>query len=613
MGCCASRPLVGDNIYIDFPDVQPNVDQRVNTETADVTTTQQQDSESSKFDKLLTPVQDLQPRIYSIFRTLMRLEEKHMNCLRQAEEYQARTTEDKTLINRELDVIFGDTQSLLSIQDIIIPTVKNCMEKSSTHSGVKSSLLNAAATYWRLCETFKKQALNWLARRSFTYMLTRRHPEMVELLQQCEDAEMLLPLDKILTLPLQRVTRYDEIFCHLQEMAASAGMTQEASSLEETRKAISAVIESVKQVDDLSRRFEGMWKTTLVIHNVKNASLKSNPTALIHHATAKWQTIPDDVIQFLNRHGIVQHSVWEVHCFLFETLLITICIVDKMRDLFYGHVYPLSYVAINSIHECETTWTVYRYDVEYCELTLSSSTQEDKWMMINLIREKARLLGYIMSDDEDDNESDEEFVDQAPPLQCRHQLQLLMKELVTTEVTYVKNLDLLMNTYLLPLRAEKVLTVDETNSICSNIEQIVAHQRVFLKALETAFYQSNDSRQAIQCICAVFNANSEHFKLYTDYIVGLSQCNNVLVEKHLELEKFVTKKRPSEQHALSLPSLLITPFQRLLRYPLIIKSAISCTKSESGWQKEMALLEETVAAIEAICRDINEKKRKKDN
>lgn len=48
-------------------------------ETADVTTTQQQDSESSKFDKLLTPVQDLQPRIYSIFRTLMRLEEKHMN------------------------------------------------------------------------------------------------------------------------------------------------------------------------------------------------------------------------------------------------------------------------------------------------------------------------------------------------------------------------------------------------------------------------------------------------------------------------------------------------------------------------------------------------------
>ena len=68
----------------------------------------------------------------------------------------------------------------------------------------------------------------------------------------------------------------------------------------------------------------------------------------------------------------------------------------------------------------------------------TTSTQEDKWMMINLIREKARLLGYIMSDDEDDNESDEEFVDQAPPLQCRHQLQLLMKELVTTEVTYVK-------------------------------------------------------------------------------------------------------------------------------------------------------------------------------
>ena len=50
-----------------------------------------------------------------------------------------------------------------------------------------------------------------------------------------------------------------------------------------------------------------------------------------------------------------------------------ICIVDEDHNMFFGYVYPLSHVAVNSIHVNANVWSVYRFDKDnYCELVLRS-------------------------------------------------------------------------------------------------------------------------------------------------------------------------------------------------------------------------------------------------
>ena len=141
---------------------------------------------------------------------------------------------------------------------------------------------------------------------------------------------------------------------------------------------------------------------------------------------------------------------------MFEKLLIALCVVDEEGSQFFGYVYPLSHVAVNSIHLNANVWSVYRYDLKYCELTLRSrfarefgvsrilvtclflfhSSQADKWKTINLIREKARQNGCMRTE-----EQEAEFVlysAHRATKNSRRQLYFIMKELVDTETTYVK-------------------------------------------------------------------------------------------------------------------------------------------------------------------------------
>eukprot|EP00118_Oscarella_pearsei_P010538 m.65255 g.65255 ORF g.65255 m.65255 type:complete len:711 (+) comp35310_c0_seq11:2486-4618(+) len=65
-------------------------------------------------------------------------------------------------------------------------------------------------------------------------------------------------------------------------------------------------------------------------------------------------------------------------------------------------------------------------------------------------------------------------------------LQKCVAELVETERTYVKQLNVLLNRYMRPLRSESFLKRDEINSLFGNLEEIVPFQGEFLEALEEA-------------------------------------------------------------------------------------------------------------------------------
>ena len=82
----------------------------------------------------------------------------------------------------------------------------------------------------------------------------------------------------------------------------------------ETLNAIERVIDAVMKADDMSRKFENMWKTTLVMHNVWNPSIQSHPISLSHHASFKWETLPTDVSTYLEKTGRSLCDL-DVHCF----------------------------------------------------------------------------------------------------------------------------------------------------------------------------------------------------------------------------------------------------------------------------------------------------------
>ena len=58
------------------------------------------------------------------------------------------------------------------------------------------------------------------------------------------------------------------------------------------------------------------------------------------------------------------------NCAVFKRLWIALCVVSGQ---FFGYLYPLSRVGVNSIHLNANAWSVCRYDnLEYCELILRS-------------------------------------------------------------------------------------------------------------------------------------------------------------------------------------------------------------------------------------------------
>ncbi|XP_029197221.2 protein still life, isoforms C/SIF type 2-like [Acropora millepora] len=212
--------------------------------------------------------------------------------------------------------------------------------------------------------------------------------------------------------------------------------------------------------------------------------------------------------------------------------------------------------------------------------------------------------------------SDEEEPKQSIQLSQAQKLRKVIIELVDTERSYVKDLRLLLRRYLDPMKDENFMSQSEVQALVATVHEILNFQVKFLQEIErplkpeTGFHEFSSIEQfqnVIYTIGETFFNYTEHFKLYSAFCSSHSRVVELLQSgTNPTLLEFLHARNPKNQHSGTLESYLIKPIQRILRYPLLLRTILKLLDAAS---EERHCLLDAVFAIEKVAEHINEMQR----
>ncbi|KAF2460404.1 hypothetical protein BDY21DRAFT_164177 [Lineolata rhizophorae] len=148
------------------------------------------------------------------------------------------------------------------------------------------------------------------------------------------------------------------------------------------------------------------------------------------------------------------------------------------------------------------------------------------------------------------------------------QRQHIIEELVKTERTYVQHLELLQ-AFKQHVEEKGVITGDAVHDIFLNLNALLDFQRRFLIRVE----QTNTQPETEQNWGKLFILYKDAFKVYEPYIANQKRCEECAMQ---EFEKLRETGGPPEIRQMvetptHLSAFLLKPFQRLAKYPLLLK------------------------------------------
>lgn len=193
----------------------------------------------------------------------------------------------------------------------------------------------------------------------------------------------------------------------------------------------------------------------------------------------------------------------------------------------------------------------------------------------------------------------------------------VVEEIYTTEETYVSQLQALVELYVHPLRVacvdpnqEAILEEKEVNVIFRNLEMIALLHTKFLLAIEERWNDWHDQ----QIISDIFITWAPFFKCYTTYVNDHDDASELVSEilrsdkrRHEKFQIFErAAKHHPKAHGESLPSLLITPIQRIPRYKLLLREVVKNTPPDHTDYNNLC---KALESIGEIATHINEELR----
>lgn len=100
----------------------------------------------------------------------------------------------------------------------------------------------------------------------------------------------------------------------------------------------------------------------------------------------------------------------------------------------------------------------------------------------------------------------------------------VLEELMATEQVYLKDLSVLIRGYIIPLRSSQILTENDVDQLCHNIEAIEAlHIDIFLTLSKIIEERKTDTAKSLSYyITEYFVSLSEKLKVYSTYSRYLS-------------------------------------------------------------------------------------------
>ncbi|XP_008853008.1 phosphatidylinositol 3,4,5-trisphosphate-dependent Rac exchanger 2 protein isoform X4 [Nannospalax galili] len=190
----------------------------------------------------------------------------------------------------------------------------------------------------------------------------------------------------------------------------------------------------------------------------------------------------------------------------------------------------------------------------------------------------------------------------------------VLSELQKTERDYVGTLEFLVSAFLHRMnqcaaaKIDKNVTEETVKMLFSNIEDILAVHKEFLKVVEECLHPEPNAQQEVGTCFLHFK---DKFRIYDEYCSNHEKAQKLL----LELNKIRTIRTfllncmllGGQKNAdVPLEGYLVTPIQRICKYPLLLKELLKRTPRKHS---DYSAVMEALQAMKAVCSNINEAKR----
>ncbi|KYM94807.1 hypothetical protein ALC62_14402 [Cyphomyrmex costatus] len=170
-----------------------------------------------------------------------------------------------------------------------------------------------------------------------------------------------------------------------------------------------------------------------------------------------------------------------------------------------------------------------------------------------------------------------------------------IREILTTEVTYLQQLEILAEFFIQPILERKLLDHPLLVTLAKNIKTLYNVSGELVAGLK----HNPDN------IAGVFYKLAPFFKLYSIYAYDYTQVLNLLQiseENDSVFKKFICDQETRPEVGRKLSSLLITPVQRVPRYQLLVKQVLQHTPYR---HREYRYLQACLVEIEKSAKHIN--------
>ncbi|XP_077568493.1 phosphatidylinositol 3,4,5-trisphosphate-dependent Rac exchanger 1 protein isoform X2 [Stigmatopora nigra] len=188
----------------------------------------------------------------------------------------------------------------------------------------------------------------------------------------------------------------------------------------------------------------------------------------------------------------------------------------------------------------------------------------------------------------------------------------VLNEMLNTERDYVRTLLFLQSAFLQRIRQtaddQQCLSPEHVKILFSNIEDILELHKEVLSSLEAILQPEPQPHHALGHVFLQFR---ESFSVYGEYCSNHEKALRLLMElnKIPHIRTFLLHcmllggKKSTD---IPLEGYLLTPIQRICKYPLLLKELLKRTPKK---HTDYPAVEEALQAMKAVCSNINETKR----
>ncbi|KAM9313762.1 phosphatidylinositol 3,4,5-trisphosphate-dependent Rac exchanger 1 protein-like [Pholidichthys leucotaenia] len=188
----------------------------------------------------------------------------------------------------------------------------------------------------------------------------------------------------------------------------------------------------------------------------------------------------------------------------------------------------------------------------------------------------------------------------------------VLNEILNTERDYVRTLLFLQSAFLHRIRQtaddQQCLSPEHVKILFSNIEDILELHREVLSTVEGALQPEPQPHHALGHVFLQFK---DSFSVYGEYCSNHEKALRLLMElnKIPHIRTFLLHcmllggKKSTD---IPLEGYLLTPIQRICKYPLLLKELLKRTPQK---HTDHAAVEAALQAMKAVCSNINETKR----